>query len=228
MRYHYFLLDADETVFDFIASSKESLRYALSMFSLPYSDEIYSLFKKHNDAVWREYERGALTKAQLRVKRFECFFAEQGVIADAASVDKIYFDKLCTTGYLLDGADAFLSGLKERGEIYMITNGTTAAQEGRIGASGIGKYLDGVFISDELGVAKPHREFFDQVFSAVRKDKKRCVVIGDSLSSDILGANNAGVDSIWYNPKGQKEESFARPTFTAGGYEDILRIIDKS
>lgn len=159
---------------------------------------------------------------------FRVFFAEQGVIADAASVDKIYFDKLCTTGYLLDGADAFLSGLKERGEIYMITNGTTAAQEGRIGASGIGKYLDGVFISDELGVAKPHREFFDQVFSAVRKDKKRCVVIGDSLSSDILGANNAGVDSIWYNPKGQKEESFARPTFTAGGYEDILRIIDKS
>lgn len=228
MRYHYFLLDADETVFDFIASSKESLRYALAQFSLPYSDEIYSLFKKHNDAVWREYELGALTKAQLRVKRFECFFAEQGVIADAASVDKIYFGKLCTTGYLLDGADAFLSGLKERGEIYMITNGTTAAQEGRIGASGIGKYLDGVFISDELGVAKPHREFFDQVFSAVRKDKKRCVVIGDSLSSDILGANNAGVDSIWYNPKGQKEESFARPTFTAGGYEDILRIIDKS
>ena len=112
MRYHYFLLDADETVFDFIASSKESLRYALAQFSLPYSDEIYSLFKKHNDAVWREYERGALTKAQLRVKRFECFFAEQGVIADAASVDKIYFDKLCTTGYLLDGADAFLSGLK--------------------------------------------------------------------------------------------------------------------
>lgn len=131
MRYHYFLLDADETVFDFIASSKESLRYALAQFSLPYSDEIYSLFKKHNDAVWREYERGALTKAQLRVKRFECFFAEQGVIADAASVDKIYFDKLCTTGYLLDGADAFLSGLKERGEIYMITNGTTAQQEGR-------------------------------------------------------------------------------------------------
>lgn len=228
MRYHYFLLDADETVFDFIASSKESLRYALALFSLPYSDEIYSLFKKHNDAVWREYERGALTKAQLRVKRFECFFAEQGVIADAASVDKIYFDKLCTTGYLLAGAEQFLCGLKKRGEIYMITNGTTAAQEGRIGASGIGKYLDGVFISDELGVAKPHREFFDQVFSAIRKDKKQCVVIGDSLSSDILGANNACVDSIWYNPKGQKEESFARPTFTAGCYEDILSIIDQS
>ena len=200
----------------------------MALFSLPYSDKIYSLFKKHNDAVWREYERGALTKAQLRVKRFECFFAEQGVIVDAASVDKIYFDKLCTTGYLLDGAEQFLSGLKKRGEIYMITNGTTAAQEGRIGASGIGKYLDGVFISDELGVAKPHREFFDQVFSAIRKDKKQCVVIGDSLSSDILGANNACVDSIWYNPKGQKEESFARPTFTAGGYEDILSIIDQS
>lgn len=200
----------------------------MALFSLPYSDEIYSLFKKHNDAVWREYERGALTKAQLCVKRFECFFAEQGVIADAASVDKIYFDRLCTTGYLLAGAEQFLCGLKKRGEIYMITNGTTAAQEGRIGASGIGKYLDGVFISDELGVAKPHREFFDQVFSAIRKDKKQCVVIGDSLSSDILGANNACVDSIWYNPKGQKEESFARPTFTAGCYEDILSIIDQS
>lgn len=229
MKYTQFLLDADETIFDFIQASKSSLQFSLEHYSIPYSPEIYVLFKKFNDGVWREYERGEIDKAQLRVRRFERFFSALGVCADAKAVDGLYFKTLCNAGVLLEGAEEFLNALSVRGKIHLLTNGTTAAQKGRIAASGINSYLSNVFISDELGIAKPRKEFFDIVLQTIACDKSKCIMIGDSLSSDILGANNAGIDCIWFNPSHSSQgHGDACPDYVAYSYAEVLNIIDRS
>lgn len=226
MKYKYFLIDADDTIFDFIGAAKQSLKFALNFFDIPYRDEYFSVFKSKNDEAWREYEQGKFDKPTLRVYRFSEFFKTIGIDCDSCEVDKVYFDTLCTSNLVIEGAIDFLKQLKKRGKIYLITNGTTAAQNGRIKASGIGKYFNCIFISDEIGVAKPKKEFFDIVLNTIKKPKENCVVIGDSLSSDITGANNAGVDCIWFNNLNKINNTKAKPDYIANSYDEILRILD--
>lgn len=227
MKYEYFLLDADDTIFDFIGAAKWSLKIAFEKFGLEYSDKLFDLFKSKNDEAWREYEKGKFDKPSLRFYRFYEFFKEAKINANPTLVDGVYFDTLCTSSHIIDGAITFLENLKTRGEIYLITNGTTVAQEGRIKASGIGSFLKDVFISDQLGVAKPEKKFFDIVLESIKKEKGKCVVIGDSLSSDIQGANNAGLDCIWFNPYRKQNQTSAQPNYIAENYSEILEIIDR-
>lgn len=224
MRNNY-LLDADETVLDFVRSSRESLDYAMQMMGLPGGGDTFALYKAVNDGVWREYEQGKITKKQLMTLRFVRFLERLGLRADAEKLNAVYFEKLSHTGYLLDGAMDFLRGLKKRGRVFLITNGTPAAQYGRLEALGLRGFFDGIFISDEIGYAKPDRRFFAYVLekSAVRKED--CIVIGDSLSSDIAGAAAAGILSVWYNPSG-KPAAGAKPDYTAKNYGEILALLD--
>ena len=169
----------------------------------------YALFKRINDGLWREYERGEVSKARLVVERFARLFGQTGVSADPASVNRIYFTTLSRTGYLLPGADEFLTALSACG---------------RLDALGIRGRFDGIFVSDEIGYAKPDRRFYEYVFSHTGLCAEDCLVIGDSLSSDIRGANNAGIESIWYAPNGGKPEG-AVPDHIARSYTDILSVV---
>ena len=123
-----FLLDADETVLDFVRSSKESLAGALQAFGLPYREEMYGAYKRINDELWRAYERGEVDKKRLMQERFSRFLSLYGSGADAAAVNAVYFDTLCKTGYLLEGARERLSALQGRGRVVHVANGTPAAR----------------------------------------------------------------------------------------------------
>ena len=213
------LLDADETILDFVRSSKESLSAAMREAKLPYVEADFAVYKRINDTIWREYERGMIAKPKLAVERFLRFFAEKGIDGDAALMNKLYFGSLCRTGYLLEGAEEFLRELKKRGRVFLITNGTPAAQYGRLDALGIRSLFDGIFVSDEIGFAKPDPRFFGYVLS--RED---CIVIGDSLTSDIAGANAAGIYSVWYAPQG--EPCGAAPDAVARSYAEVLSAVD--
>ena len=202
------LLDADQTILDFVRSSKESLAAAMREAGLPYAETDFSVYKRINDAIWREYERGEITKARLSVERFARFFAEKGIDGDP----------------LLDGAAEFLARLKERGRVFLITNGTPAAQYGRLDALGIRSLFDGIFVSDEIGFAKPDPRFFGYVLSAAGAAREDCIVIGDSLTSDIAGANAAGIYSVWYAPQG--EPCGAAPDAVARSYAEVLSAVD--
>lgn len=220
-----FLLDADETILDFIRSSRESLHYAMGEMGLPCSEETFALYKSVNDGVWREYEQGKLTKPQLMRVRFVRFLNALGAEGDAERLNAIYFDKLSRTGYLLDGAADFLRELKKRGRVFLITNGTPAAQYGRLASCGLRDFFDGIFVSDEIGFAKPDRRFFEFVLQKEKLSREECIVIGDSLSSDIAGAANAGIVSVWYDPSGKAAEGVV-PDHIARDYTQILKIVD--
>ena len=219
------LLDADETILDFPRSSRESFAWAMERAGLPALAPAFEKFRAVNDALWKEYEKGTMPKARLVVERFVRFFAEQGVDADAAAANALYFGKLCKTGYLLPGAEDFLRALRARGKVYLITNGTPAAQYGRIDSLGIRGLFDGIFVSDEIGFAKPSVRFFEYVFAHAPTSRPQCVVIGDSLTSDIAGAKNAGVPGILYAPHGAPEGAKAAD-YIARSYAQILEILD--
>lgn len=220
-----FLLDADETILDFVRSSKESLAAAMREIGVPYDDSMYDEYKRINDGVWREYEQGKLTKPALMRERFTRFFAHLGISADEEAANGSYFAHICRTGYLLDGAMDFLDALKARGRIFLVTNGTPAAQYGRLASLGLENFFDGIYISDEIGYKKPDRRFFDLLIEREGLNRENCLVIGDSLTSDIAGANNAGLLCVWYDPSGKAAEG-AKPDFIAKSYDEILRIAD--
>ena len=114
--------------------------------------------------------------------------------------------------------------LKKRGRVFLITNGTPAAQYGRLDALGIRSLFDGIFVSDEIGFAKPDPRFFGYVLSAAGAAREDCIVIGDSLTSDIAGANAAGIYSVWYAPQG--EPCGAAPDAVARSYAEVLSAVD--
>lgn len=224
MRNNY-LLDADETILDFVRSSRESFAWAMAEAGLEKLAADYEKFSAVNDALWKEYERGEVTKPRLVVERFSRFFAAEGAVADAAAVNQLYFGRLCSTGYLLPGAESFLQALRARGRVFLITNGTPAAQYGRLDALGIRRYFDGIFVSDEIGFAKPDLRFFEYVFAHAPADRDNSVVIGDSLTSDIAGANNAGIPSILFAPNGTLKGAEAAD-YVTHSYMQILETLD--
>lgn len=219
-----FLLDADETILDFVRSSRESFFIAMQKLGLLLGENEFLQFKAINDGLWREYEQGTVTKPQLMKERFARLFAALGVNADAVQANTLYFTTLCGRGYLLPGAEDFLHSLKGCGKIFLITNGTPAAQYGRLRSLGLEHFFDGIFISDEIGFSKPDARFFAYVLDKEGLQRGECAVIGDSLTSDIRGANNAGILSIWYNAKGKIAEG-AHPDHTARSYAKILEIV---
>lgn len=221
-----FLLDADETILDFVRSSEESFAYAMRAAGCEELAASYPRFKEINDRLWREYECGKITKPQLMRERFARFFSASPYRADPDAVNRIYFETLCHTGYLLPGAAEFLGELRRRGRVYLITNGTSAAQYGRLESLGIRDDFAGIYVSDEVGFAKPDRRYFEYVLRAAGAAADECIVIGDSLSSDMAGAKNSGIVGIWYNARREQAPS-SLYDYAAHSYGEVLALVDR-
>lgn len=205
MRYPIVLLDVDDTLLDFQAAEACALRDTLTARNIPATEENVALYSRVNRSWWEKFERGECEKKELLWLRFEDFFSRLGVQADPHAAQRDYHENLGNYAFLIPGAEELCRELKKRGhKLYVVTNGTAHIQHRRFGASGLERYMDGVFISEEMGTQKPAPEFFEKVFAALEQpDKTSCVILGDSQSSDMLGGKNAGIATCWYNPKGQ-------------------------
>lgn len=226
-RYDYILLDADMTIFDFERSERESLRRTLDKHGLPCTGEVEAAYLKINHALWDAFARGEVDQDFLVVERFEALSRIYDTGWDSARVNRDYLSGLGEEAHLLPGAMEFCLALKEWGlTLAIATNGMPVAQRGRYTRTGMDKVIPHLFISMELGVQKPLPAYFDKVCEGLGiTDRSRAVMIGDSLTSDILGGNNAGLDTIWYNPKGAPLTGSARPTYTVGSYGEILALL---
>jgi 2-haloacid dehalogenase len=229
-RYDIVLLDADMTIFDFERSEAESLHRTLETHGLPCTPEVEANYMKINHALWDAFARGEVDQDFLVVERFEALSRLYDMGWDSAKVNRDYLNGLGEEAHLLPGAMEFCLALKELGlTLAIATNGMPVAQRGRYTRTGMDKVIPHIFISMELGVQKPLPAYFDKVCEALNiTDRSRVVMIGDSLSSDILGGNNAGIDTIWYNPKGAPLTGKACPTYTVSGYDEILALLQNS
>jgi len=204
MRFPILLLDADDTLFDFHASEVEAFSQTLRQYGVEPTPVRLHRYHEINQGYWKLFEQGRIEKPDLLTRRFADFFAELGLTPDPAEVNDRYLHQLSQTAILLPGAEDLCRRLHRAGhKQYIVTNGTKIAQQGRMARSGLLPYLDGVFISEEIGCQKPQKAFFDAVFAAIGSpDKAQVLIFGDSLSSDMRGGRAAGITTCWYNPKG--------------------------
>lgn len=224
MKYTTLLLDLDETLFDFSKSESFAIDKLMEKYNIPVTEENRRLYSDINEGKWRRLECGEITRPQLFIERFEDFFEKTGVGADAAQANLLYMRLLSQAGFILDGALEICEKLSEGYSLYLVTNGTKTVQNSRLNGSPIMRYIKDVFISEEIGFNKPQKEYFDYVLKHIEeKDRAKILVVGDSLSSDVAGAENSGLDSCWVNRKNQNIETSS--TYTIGYITEIFNIL---
>lgn len=228
--YDTLLFDLDRTLLDFDADMLMAFErlYRHCGFDklIPYTPAMLDTYETYNNKWWRLFEAGECTKPQLFRNRFVDFLAETGFSGDPDRMNEDYFDFLGQGGVLYPGAEELLQTLSGIYSIYIVTNGNAGTAKTRIEHSGTGRHIKGYFVSEAVGAAKPDPRYFEYVFSHIPDfHKERAVVIGDSLVSDILGAQNAGIDSIWYDPENSENPHGISYTYRAKTYEDIVRIL---
>lgn len=197
------LWDIDATLLDFLAAEKAAIRFCFEKYGLGQcSDEMLKRYSTINKRYWEMLERGEMTKAEILVKRFEEFFESEGIETNCAEAfNGTYQVALGDTVCFRDNGYELVKKLKDSYRQYVVTNGTYIAQERKLRKSGIGELVEEAFISDLIGYEKPAIEFFDHVFEKIGPcEKNEVLIIGDSLTSDMRGGNNAGIVCCWYNP----------------------------
>ena len=197
------LWDVDGTLLDFLAAERAAIRTLFSVFDLgECTDEMLARYSAINVVFWQRLERNEITRAEVLRGRFEQFFSEYGLDTSIAEqFNERYQLTLGDTIVYRDDSLDILRALKGKVKQYVVSNGTIVAQTKKLKNSKIGEIMDGVFLSEKLGVEKPDKGFFDKVFDEIGVDDlNEVMIIGDSLTSDIQGGMNAGIQTCWYNP----------------------------
>lgn len=204
------LWDVDATLLNFELAEKAAMEKCFSMFEMgECTQEMLSRYSKINRSYWQRLERGELTKPEVLVGRFEEFFGKEGIpVEKAAAFNEEYQVRLGDTVFFHDNAYELIKELQGKVKQAIVTNGTVVAQERKLEKSGLNKLITDIFISDQIGAEKPSPKFFEKVWEELGPYKKEEVmIVGDSLTSDMQGGNNAGIRCCWYNPKGLKNET---------------------
>lgn len=221
------LWDVDGTLLDFDYSMRCSLRRCFHTIGQPLTEEMILRYSQINDSYWKRLERGEITKAELLTGRFRDFFAELGLTGiDEAAFLKAYQYGLGHYYAFLDDSLTVVKGLQGRYRQYVVTNGVTTTQESKLELSGLRGVMDGVFISEAVGCAKPGRAFFDYCLGQVAEQaRERILIIGDSMTSDILGGIRAGIGTCWYNPGGQPHTYDYRADYEITALRQIYEVL---
>ena len=225
----FVFLDLDDTIFDFHRAERIALQRTLTEMGAEPTDAMMSRYSEINRGCWERLERGEMTRAEVLVRRYELLFEEYGLSCDANVTQAKYEAYLSIGHYFMDGAERLLDGLRDRGyRLYLASNGTAKVQHGRIASAGIAPYFERMFISQEVGFDKPSREFFARAFASIPDfAKESAVIVGDSLTSDILGGKNAGIATIWYNPKGLPTKAGILPDHTITHLDQLIPLLER-
>lgn len=226
-KYTTILLDADGTLLDFDADEKQALIELYTHAGIEITEESLQAYSQINQSMWKKLEKKEITKQQLVDQRFDLLFDVLHLKRnDGKKLSLLYGDELAKQHQLLDGALDTVRELSKKYELSIITNGNLASQVARLRDSGLDRYTKHIFISDQIGYQKPDKAFFDAVLKELsEKDKTKILVVGDSLSSDILGAYNAGLDSCWICGDNKDENGLS--TYKIRTISDIFSILDK-
>jgi len=223
------LWDVDGTLLDFKFAERTALNAAFLKFGLGRCDDArIARYSALNDRWWRALERQEVTKAQLLTGRFREFFSAEGLAFHGSyeEFNDYYQIMLGETVAFRDDGDRVVAALRGRVDQYAVTNGTLAAQERKLKNSGLDRVLDGAFISELIGAEKPALPFFEAVFAAIPPYRKEeILIVGDSLTSDMRGGNNAGIRCCWYDPEGRKSPGDLRIEFQIRDLNEVTDIL---
>ncbi len=227
----YLLWDIDNTLLSFDLAERASMTKGFQLFDIDIRDKnALDVYKDINDKHWKMLEKGEKTREEILTGRFEEFFDLYDIDYNDSLVNNFnlfYQEELGKQVFFNDYAKEVLQKLGKNYKQYAVTNGSKVAQTGKLRNSGLDKIFDGVFISEDLGYDKPSKEFFDIVFESIgSKNKDEYILIGDSLTSDMLGANNAGIKNIWYNPKDFDNKASVKVDYTINNLKEVIEILE--
>lgn len=222
------LWDIDGTLLDFIKAEYAAIKKCFEVFQLgECTDEMIARYSKINRGYWERLERKEITKPEVLIGRFKDFFASENIDTNCAEkFNKEYQVRLGDTICFCDNSYELVKSLKGRLKQYAVTNGTKIAQDKKLVKSGLIDLFDDIFISEEVGYEKPDIRFFEHVWAKIGGYKpNEVMIVGDSLTSDIQGGNNAGIVCCWYNPKGSTNNSNLRIDYEIADLNQILKIL---
>lgn len=223
------LWDFDNTLLNFDVAEKASILSTFEKFNLGIcTSQMLKRYEKINKEYWHMIEDKKIDKQTALVKRYEDFFIEYGIDKKIAKdFNDEYTKALSNTIEYVENSFELVSSLKGKYKQYIVSNGAKNVQTVRMKKSNFDKIVDGTFISDIVGAEKPNIEFFDYVFDKIKvTDKSEVIIIGDSLSSDIKGGNNAGIKTCWYNPKKKGIPSGYLVDYNIQNLNNIIPIVN--
>src|SRR5574343_168695 len=211
--YKHLFFDLDHTLWDFDANARETLLELYDVYELPKlgidsAEDFIEIYTEHNHRLWRDYHNGVISKEELRSSRFRLTFEHYQVPEQL--IPKQFEDdyvKTCPTKTnLFEGTHEVLSILKEKYKLHIITNGFLESQEMKMGRTNIRQYFDEIFVSEVIGLYKPDIALFQHALGVANTTAQESLMIGDSLEADILGAKNAGIYQVYFNPNNDKHD----------------------
>lgn len=225
-KYQTLLFDVDDTLLDFSAAEDEALHRLFAENGLDLTDEVEKHYREINGALWSAFERGEISREEIVNTRFELLFKEYGKQVDGKQLGERYQHFLAENHDFIDGAYNLIQGLANQYDLYIVTNGVTATQYKRLKDSGLYPFFKEVFVSEDTGYQKPMKEYFDYVFEHISTfDQNSTLIIGDSLSSDIQGGLNAGIDTCWFNPQHKVNKTSVQPKYEIARLEYLQAIL---
>ena len=222
------ILDADDTVLDFHASEAVAIRKAFELMGIEPTDALIERYSCINKQMWEKLELGEITRQQVLEMRFEILFKEIGFEYSPCKAQEIYENQLAQSAFYMRDAEKTLDILKKKYRLFVGSNGLAKVQDGRFKIVGLAQHFEDVFISQKIGYNKPALEFFEGCFEKIAMlDKSKCIMVGDSLSADIKGANNAGIMSCWVNPKGLPVREGIRADYQIKEISELPELLEK-
>lgn len=226
MRYNIILMDADDTLFDFKKSERIALEQVLIKNDILINDDIIGCYSEINLGLWRMLEKGEIEREVLKVERFSRFLQKIGKNGDGAAFNEQYMVELGKCGYIVDGAESLCKRLYGKCRLLIATNGLVEVQNSRLRRSGLGKYIEKMFISEEIDYQKPDKRYFDCIFDYLGEnaDRSKIIMLGDSVTSDIQGGINAGIDTCLFDPD-DKYKDYAKCTYKIKSLNEFDKIV---
>jgi len=226
VKYRWLLFDADGTLFDFERAATTALADTFRQLIGHYEPRYHEIYERINKKAWRDFEAGHLTQDQLRTQRFAGLFEALSLKTNVETFADRYLQNLSGHTELLPDAEDVVKQLADSTKLMIITNGLKEVQRPRFAAASITKYFADVVISEEVGSAKPHEGIFNEAFKLMGQPARHEVlIIGDSLTSDIQGGNNYGLDTCWYNPQGCARDHDVEIQYEIKSLLELLSIV---
>lgn len=223
----FLFLDLDDTILDFKKAEHIALQKTLRDVGIDPTEEVCALYSRINVKYWERLERKELTRPQVLVGRFEELLQTLGVAADAQGCADSYAHNLGIGHYFLPGAEEAVASLANKYKLYITSNGTASVQSGRLKSANISHYFQDIFISQDMGADKPSIEYFKACFARIPEiDPAKTMIVGDSLTSDILGGKNAGILTCWINPQHKPGREDIRPDYELENLTQLEALLE--
>jgi 2-haloacid dehalogenase len=223
----FLFLDLDDTILDFHKAERIALSKTILDFGVEPTEAVLTLYHGINKWHWEQLELGTMTRDEVLEGRFAVFFEELGIQVDRYAVARLYEEYLSQGHWFMPGAEEAVDALSKKYRLFLASNGTASVQKGRMTSANLYRFFEISFVSQEIGHNKPSREYFEAAFARIPGfDKSKCLMVGDSLTSDIQGGINAGIPTCWVNTFGKMNTTAIHPDYEISSLAELEALLE--